>query len=320
MKQPAHRLSLSRSSYALLGATFALALVATACKKGGSTAASNADAGATAATNVTSAKEATPKEAGTKFAKKSLAAGQKRTDTSTTDTAMKISMMGKTGTFNETEATKKDEEILEVANDAITKLRVRYAQSEKTRVEDGKPAKAKTNAVAGKTYIIALKNGKTTVLTDKEKPAPKNEAKLVERDYTTFGKPDPMLAAMPDRALEDGEEVPTLAEAIKTAIATHQKSTNEREKMSIDSAKVVFKGKDGDRGIFDLALTMKLDAGSMKATMPLTGTMNIRTADSWPTSMTLEGPIAIDVTDKEKKAAGIEGSGTIKIGSTYAYP
>jgi hypothetical protein len=274
-----------------------------------------ADAGATG----TEPKDAPPKETGTKFTKKNPAAGQKRTDDTHSEMKLKLKLLGKEMKLDETENKKKDEEVLEAAGAAITKMKVTYTQNEKIQSENDKPAKTKPSAIAGKTYILTLKDGKLVVLNDKEKPAPKNEASLVEKDYHSFGKADPMLAAIPDRALKDGEELPELGEALKQELMSSQKSGNGKdEKLTVDAVKVVFKGKEGDVGLFDVSLNMKADAAFMKMSMPLTGKMSLRVNDAWPASLTMDGPINLDLTDKDKQA-GVEGSGTLKIASTYTY-
>jgi len=87
--------------------------------------------------------------------------------------------------------------------------------------------------------------------------------------------------------------------------------------MTVDGTKVTFKGQDGDTGVFDVELSMRGDMGFMKMLMPLKGKFVLRIADSWPTQLTLEGPIEVDTGDNKK--GGIDGEGTIKVTSTYTY-
>ncbi len=264
-------------------------------------------------------KQSTPVETGTKFTKKPLAVGQKRSSDSTQTVKMKVKAAGQEFNVEETEVQKKDEEILELAGDAITKLKVTYTEDDKTSsgIGGGK-AKTKATAINGKTYIIQSKDGKVTVHTDKEKPAPKNEEKLVLKDYGSFGKADPMMASMPDRALKDGEDLPELANALRDETLSNQKSDNPKESLTIDGAKVSFKGKDGDNGVFDVSMNLSGGDPQMKIAVPLTGKYSARLADGWPAALDLSGPVSLVLGEKDK-AAGVTGEGTVSLKQTYTY-
>lgn len=303
----------------ILATTLAFVVLGSACKKGGAktdpaTTGASASAGASAMASAGGTpKESTPQETGVKFTKKQPTVGAKRTEEMKSEMAMKVTMAGKVNEMQMEETSKKDEEILEVANDAITKLKVTYAEDSKSMAEGGKPAKATPSAIAGKSYTVSTKDGKLTVQNDKGKFATKPEVTLIEKQYkTSLGKPDPMLAAMPDRALKEGDEVPELSTALAKAIKDKDDKTN------IEGAKVTFKKKDGDNGIFDVAMTVKSGDGPFKISVPLTGTLSLRMADAWPTTMDLSGPLAFDLNEKDKKA-GVEGGGTLKIKSSYTY-
>ena len=302
----------------ILATTLAFVVLGSACKKPdankdpAAAGSGSAGAGASAMASGGSPKESTPAETGVKFTKKQPAVGAKRTEDMKSEMAMKLTMAGKVNEMQMEETSKKDEEILEVANNAIMKLKVTYAEDSKSMAEGGKPAKAKPSALTGKTYTVASKDGKLTVLNDKDKPASKPEAALIEKQYKSLGKPDPMLVAMPERALKEGDEVPELSAALAKAMKEHD------EKTTIEGSKVTFKKKDGDNGIFEVAMTVKSADGPFKMSVPLTGTLSLRMADAWPTSMDLTGPLAFDLNDKDKKQ-GVEGGGTLKIKSTYTY-
>jgi hypothetical protein len=298
----------------ILATTLAFVVLGTACKKDEAKADHAGAAGSASAGGLASgaAKQSPPPETGLKFGKKALAVGAKRSESSISDMAMKLAMAGKVNEMQMTESGKKDEEILEVANNAIMKLKVTYTEDSKSMGEGGQPAKAKPSPLVGKTYIVASKDGKVVVLTDKEKPAPKAEASLVEKQYKSLGKPDPMLAAMPDRALKDGEDVPELAAAITQSMKDHD------DKTKLEGAKITFKKKDGDNGIFDVAMTIKSDDGPFKMSVPLKGTVTMRVADGWPSTLELSGPLSFDLSDKDKKS-GVEASGSLKLNSTYSY-
>jgi len=227
---------------------------------------------------------------------------------------MKLTMLKKTMEMAEDESVKKEEEVLEVSGDKVTKLKVTFLEDAKSMTEGGKPKLAKPSPIAGKTYVLVSKDNKTTVLNDKEKPAPQAEAKLVSKQYGSFGKPDEMMAALPDRVLKEGEAVPELADGLAKEMKAHTKD----DKMTVEGVKVTYKGKEGDAGVFEVEMTMRVAEGPFKMTMPLKGKVSLRMADGWPSTLALEGPLNFDLTEKDK-AQGVEGGGTIKMSSSYAY-
>ncbi len=304
--------TMKRTSF-VVASIFVLAAT-TGCKKLIKAA---ADGGAASSTASAEPKEATPKETGTKLTKKPAAVGQKRSEDTEMQMKLKLKMAGKEMKLDQSETQKKDEEVLEVTNGAITKLKVTYTQDDKTQSENDKPAKAKPSPVNGKTYIVTVKDGKTVVLNDKEKPAPKAEAAHVEHDYHAFGKPDPFTAAIPDRPLKDGEEVPELASAIVAEMLSNQKQGKD-DKLTIDSAKVIFKGKDGDNGVFDVSMNLSGGDPQMKIAVPLTGKYSARLSDGWPAALDLSGPVSLVLGEKDK-AAGVTGEGTVSLKQTYTY-
>ena len=277
-----------------------------------------ADAGPSAATSAAEAKQSTPAEIGTKFTKKPPSVGEKRSSDVTSNVKMKIKAGGQELKLDETETQKKDEEVLEVSGDTITKLKVTYTEDDKTSTGVTGKAKTTKTPINGKTYILAMKDGKVVVTTDKDKPAPKNEEKAVVKDYSSFGKPDPFTAAIPTRALKDGEELPELASAIKDEMLSNQKSDSAKDSITIDTAKVSFKGKDGDVGTFDVAMNVTAGDPNMKMAMPLTGKMSLRTSDAAPTALDLSGPVNLVLSDKDK-ASGVTGDGTFSVKMAYTY-
>ncbi len=291
----------------ILATALAIVAVSPACKKGDATKEPSAAASATG-----SPKESPPVDPGTKFVKKPLTAGVKRTEEMKADSTLSLTVMGTIQQIQSIETSKKEEEILEATNNAITKLKVTFTEDSKSTAMGGNPAKVKPSAINGKTYVVVSKDGKLTVLNDKDKPASKAEAALVEKHYKMLGKPDPMLVGMPDRALKEGDDVPELAEALAKALKEHD------EKSSVEGAKVSFKSKDGETGIFAISLTIKNGEGPFKVTVPLTGTMVFRTADAWHTKMDLTGPLTLELNEKDKKA-GAEGGGKLVITASYVY-
>ncbi len=304
----------------IVAAFLAAATLGTACKKdpagdaapSGSASAAATPAGTTSAGASAAPQPSTPSsDEGVKLTKKPPVVGTKLSDEFKMGMALKLVTPKASVDLKEDEARTMDEEILEVTGNAVTKLRVTFSSDQKSTSQDGKPGKATKSVIVGKTYVLAFKNGKTVVLDEKQKPAPDAEAKAVTKHFASFGKSDPVVDALPDRAFKPGEAVTELTSAVTKQL----KGTD--DKLTMEDVKITFKGREGDRGVFTLAVTMKT-GGPFKMTMPLTGSFAMRIADGAPTGIWIEGPINLELTDKDK-AQGTSGQGTLKIASTYTY-
>lgn len=311
--------AITRSLGLFFVASLAVAPLVAGCDKGkvgeGAAASGSAAPSASAA-----ASAEPPKATGTKLTKKSPAAGAKRTQEESSATNIKISLGKKSLAMHEEESKKAEEEILEASGDTVTKLKVTFVEDKKTSTDEGKPAREKKSPIAGKTYTVSVKDGKLTVLNDKDKPAPKAEADLVAKRYHDLGKPDEIMAAIPTRALNDGDDVPELATAFEKKMASEAKDPKkEKAKVAFEGAKFTFKGKEGDSAAFDILVTMKADVGFLgKMTVPMKGKMLLRVADAWPVSMTLAGPMGFELTEKDKKS-GTEAGGDMKLQFGWSY-
>ena len=253
-----------------------------------------------------------PEVLGTTFTKKSLPIGTRRTEDTKSNVNMIFALLGKVNNVTVTESATKNEEILEVTNDAISKLKVTFAEDAKSTAEPGKPPKVKASVIAGKTYVVSAANGKITVLNDKNKPPPKAESTLVEKKYRSLGKPDQFLVGMPTRPLRDGEDVPELSDALGNQVKGND------DKMTLEAVKISFRNRQGDSGIFDVSMTIKTGETGLKMTIPLTGTIAVRTTDASPTAMDLTGPLAFEIGGNDKKP-GIAGNGVLKLTSNFTY-
>ena len=253
-----------------------------------------------------------PVVTGTTFSKKTLPIGTKRTEDTKSVVNMIFALLGKVNNLTVTESTTRSEEILEVTNDAITKIKVTFAEDAKSTTEPGKAPKVKASAVAGKTYVVSALAGKITVLNDKGKAPPKAEATLLEKKYRSLGKADPFVAGMPVRPLKDGEDVLELSDALGSQVKGND------EKMTLEAVKISFRNRQGDSGIFDVSMTIRTGETGLKMTIPLKGTISVRTADASPTAMDLTGPLSFEIGGNDKKP-GITGTGVLRLTSNFTY-
>jgi hypothetical protein len=215
----------------------------------------------------------------------------------------------KTSSIKQTENESRTEEILAVKGDAITKVKVTYADISGA-MGDGKDEHKKTDARAGKTYIVEYLDGKLAITDEAGKKVVPAEATPVEKDFALLGKEDPIAAAIPSRTLKPGEDVPEVGKAIENLL----KSTCGKD-IDVSGATAKFREQKGDEGIFDVTVTLGKSDGPMKMSIPLKGEMRVRTADSDTSGIKLSGPIVVTTADGEKKTK-MDGKGTMDIEST----
>lgn len=263
---------------------------------------------------------------GIKFQKKAPAVGQKVQEKQQMDMNMSmtvdLSAMGKpaeTTSMSKVETTVKTAEVLAASGEAATKVKVTY--SEKTDLEKkGEKEKSKASPLVGKTYIVERKDGELVVTDVEGKPVPESEARLVKKDNKSVGEPDKVAAAMPERPIKVGEEVPELAKAIEAALTKDQ--SDKAPKPELSGVKVKLREDKGDYALFDVAVTFSQAEGPMTVKMELTGTMGVRKSDSQPTELTLKGPLSIATdapADGKPQMMKIDGKGdmAMTVSATY---
>lgn len=220
------------------------------------------------------------------------------------------------------EATTKQEEVLGVQDKAVTKLKVTYVEKTKGETEDGKEKKGRKSPVAGKTYLLELKDGKLAVTDEKGKKVPKAEEDILKKDNSHFGKPDPFLAAMPNKALEIGKPVPELAIAIQEQMSARDDS-NEKDKLSVSDVEVKLASIEGAgadaKGVFDVKMTLsspKTGKNPFEMKIVMGGQMKVRAQDGWPTVFKANGPLELGDQGGKK---GISGTGTLQLSFETTY-
>jgi hypothetical protein len=232
------------------------------------------------------------------------------------------------------EAETRDEQILAVSGDAVTKVQVTYTARTEAMKEGGKESKT-PSPLAGRTYLVVwepgglgptgssagghgnpsrgpmsveARDGKTSVLTSPGRPAPIAQARQVQSSYANLGQPDPILAGMPRRPLVPGQKVPELERALRAELAGRAKD------MPVSAAAVTFTGVAGRDGLFDVALELSKEEPPMKYAIALKGQLRVSTATSQLTGFTLEGPLTIGTAAGEQKTK-VTGQGTLTLTS-----
>jgi hypothetical protein len=226
---------------------------------------------------------------------------------------MRIGSMGAatqvTSIENTERETKQVEVLALVKGDTVSKVRVTYKEKSASVGMAGSSAPTPT-PLAGKTYVVENKDGKTTVLSDRGSVPLPTEVTAVVKDHRRLGKPDAIATRMPERPLHVGEAVPELAQAVAEELG--------EDSMKPTAVRVTLREKKGDAGVFDLVLTLGRDEGMMSFSVTLSGQMTLRTADAQMTSVDLAGPLVIAPTQAAANLQGpqptsVEGDGHMEL-------
>jgi hypothetical protein len=299
----------------VLGAALAL-LVTAACGQGKDQPPTPAKGVTTpSAASVAPTKVAPPPTAtgdGTVFVKRAPAVGDKSED----KVAMTMSMEttvdpdGKgtpqKATMEKSETETRQEEVLAVKGEAVTKVKVTFVDKTATIKEEGKERK-RASPVAGKTYVVEAKDGKLIVLLDGDRPAPPLQARVVKEAYETLGRVDPLYAGVPRRPLKPGDKVEELAKAMKEFMLIRAKE------MEVSSVSVVFQGAKGDEGVFDVDVALAAVEKPMRFDMKLKGQARMSLTTGQPSSTILKGPLSVGSTEGENAKLKINGAGSVEM-------
>jgi len=182
-------------------------------------------------------------------------------------------------------AERRTEQVLAVAGDAVTRLRVTFVEKSESVTEAGKEKRHKS-ALAGKSYVVDATSGKVVVSDDKGKLVAPAEAHEVEQRYLTLGKPDPILAAMPPTPLASGEPLPALGKAMEQEMASIADGA------VLTDARATLAEVLDDVGVFDVSFKLTRDEGPLRVAVTMTGQLKIARATGWPVALDVKGPLA----------------------------
>lgn len=253
--------------------------------------------------------KADKKDAGITFKAKAPAVGDKTDEKKVSDLKMTMSIeMGpkpKTMELAENETSTKKTEVLAVDGKAVTKAKITYADYKKVETEDGKEKKKPPSPLAGKTYVLELKDGKTVATDEKGGKLPKDEETKVLQKNRHFGKPDPVLDGLPTESLKPGDKADKMAKALEQYFADDDDSAKDPPAVTDVTVKLDSIEKDGDDqvGVFSVKLTLssKDNKGPVSMKMPLEGKVKVRAKDGFTTSIDLKGPLSVSSNDAKMK-------------------
>jgi hypothetical protein len=247
---------------------------------------------------------------GTVFVKRAPAVGDKSEEkvsmTMSMETSVDVDGKTQKATMEKSETEARQEEVLAVSGEAVTKVKVTFSDKTATIKEDQKERK-RPSPVAGKTYVVEAKDGKLIVLLDGDRPAPAMQAKVVKEAFELLGKVDPLYAGVPRRPLKPGDKVEELAKAMKEFVLVRAKE------MQVSNVSVVFQGAKDGEGVFDVEVGLTAVEKPMRFDMKLKGQARMSLTTGQPSSTILKGPLSVGSTEAEGSKMKISGTGTVEM-------
>src|SRR5262249_53720765 len=134
---------------------------------------------------------------------------------------------------------------------------------------------------------------------------------LVRGDFESIGRPDALLAGMPDLPLKKGQRVDSVAEVVKDLL-----NDQDSDAISFDGVNATLrdiKDEGGAKvGVFDVSFTMSAPApNGVRMTYTMPGPMEVRASDCRLVHAALSGDVTMN--------AQVKATGTITFTVDVAY-
>jgi hypothetical protein len=206
------------------------------------------------------------------------------------------------------DASEQKVELLAVEGRIVQRVKVTYVEKSETEIDDGKET-IKKPLVRGHTYFAEAKAGKIEVRDENRRTVKKEESDVVSKDYAEMlGKPDKLLAALPDVPVKVGDSANGLAEWVKDGLVQMGNIDIKSTSVKLDS---VATDARGNYGVFAVKAKVTLKVGALSFDLDLTGHLDVR-EDGRPQAFELAGPLAV-------KGGGAEGTGKLSFGKTIDF-
>ena len=205
---------------------------------------------------------------------------------------------------------KKKVEIAAMDGKAITRLKVTYFEHAFTATRLDGTQLQQVTPLNGKTYVIEAdaQHGITFVRDDHDSMAPAIEDQAVRAEWSTLGRPDPLIAAVPETPMKRGDESPAFADVVKRMLTTGSTETPQFEGARAVLKDIVAEGKDVV-GVFDFSGKQTNTQQGETLAIDWGGTFTIRAADSRLIRCDLQGP--------QRASGRIDGNGTSELKITH---
>jgi len=199
------------------------------------------------------------------------------------------------------------ETTLAVADKAATKTKVEIKEMKASQTGPDGKVQEEAAPIAGKTYILSLKDGSLTATTAAGGEVTAEELAALQNEYKRFGKPDPVAGFLDKKTVKTGETLSVPAELAAELFATEKGQKVEKMTFTLKATRDL----GGQKcAVLDTVLNMSAQLGPvMKMTIEQKGEAVIAISTSELKSLELSGPVTMTgrATQDEQK---IEFKGT----------
>lgn len=207
------------------------------------------------------------------------------TETTSEDESMKgtLTMGGKSSPVEEATSQTYTKQVLAVAGDAATKVKVVVKAAHASSSAMGMKQDMDL-PIKGKSYVASFDSGKTTVKGDKGADAPTDEAKLLGKIVESLGQPDAFAKKMAGMSFTKGQAVPLSAEDLATMMGS-------AEGMTAKDVSLTLSESDGKIATFEMKGSFSGKENGMDIAITFTATAKVDIKKSRPLSMAMTGDI-----------------------------
>jgi hypothetical protein len=260
------------------------------------------------------------------FKKKTPPVGTRMFTKSSSETTVNMTLEGvgpkpRSITTTRLDRKEKIDEVLAIDGDLVTKVKVTYTVDAADHTADGKKVPAPKSPIQGKTYIVEAGKGKLIVTTEKGAPAPAAEATLVKQDHKELGQPDQLQAVFPEDPVKIGDTLDAFAAVLQQKLAVGTKRGAGAPK--IEDVRVSLASISGAEpaqvGTFNVTFHLGMKEEPLDMGVAFKGHMTVRSADSWPTQMKIEGPIRVALDKDAPSSMKLTGGGTMSVRFDVSY-
>jgi hypothetical protein len=244
--------------------------------------------------------------------------GLQRTETNNMDMAIdvNVSLNGQvvqSMKMVQNEVEENTQTILAANDEAPTKIKVAYGKMEATQSQGGPPM-TETAPIADKTYLAERKGEEIAVTLEDGSEAPAAEAAAVAGKNENLGKYDDFSEFIPEGPMAVGSTIDIPKEKIQELFGD--------DGLEVESHEFKLTGMQEGVAVF----SVKLKVGGepepgLKMGMDMTGELRVRPQDTWPTLLTLTGPVTMVGGQQPSPDQKIDilGKGTMNLKFTASY-
>ncbi|MFH2007495.1 MAG: hypothetical protein ABI333_12995 [bacterium] len=186
----------------------------------------------------------------------------------------------------------KNEEILALKGNIVTKLKVHF-KTMQTIAGQGDKSKTTNLPIEGKTYVLEAKDGEVIVTDDAGKPVDAKINKAVRKEFKTFGKPNKMFEAIPTTPIKVGARVESLEKALQASFK-EDLGGGKGEQWSLTNVTVALKEIQGKLALFAVTVTITMNKGpQFSMTMNMKGVVTVDTTTGMELASTIAGPLDV---------------------------